>query len=87
MAGTRPVFYVSDGTGITAETIGHSLLTQFIGVDFDTRRIAFVDSLEKAHALCEQVEREICQHYPRAEVLVHADPVSAVPADLGGNTA
>ena len=23
----RPIFYVSDGTGITAETIGHSVLT------------------------------------------------------------
>jgi ferrous-iron efflux pump FieF len=34
-------------------------------------------SLEKAHALCEQVERAICQDYPRAEVLVHADPISA----------
>jgi hypothetical protein len=30
----RPVFYVSDGTGITAETIGHSLLTQFSGMRF-----------------------------------------------------
>ncbi len=29
MSTIRPVFYVSDGTGITAETIGHSLLTQF----------------------------------------------------------
>jgi len=28
MSQIRPVFYVSDGTGITAETIGHSLLTQ-----------------------------------------------------------
>ena len=31
ISSTRPVFYVSDGTGITAETIGHSLLTQFTG--------------------------------------------------------
>lgn len=44
----RPVFYISDGTGITAETIGHSLLTQFDGVAFETVRIAFVDSAEKA---------------------------------------
>ena len=29
---TRTVFFISDGTGITAETIGHSLLTQFNGV-------------------------------------------------------
>ena len=57
MAAARPVFYVSDGTGITAETIGHSLLTQFTGVVFDTRRIAFVDSTEKAGAAVEQIRR------------------------------
>jgi regulator of PEP synthase PpsR (kinase-PPPase family) len=55
MAGARPVFYVSDGTGITAETIGHSLLTQFNGVKFDTRRIAFVDSVEKAEAAVAEI--------------------------------
>lgn len=51
MEGVRQVFYISDGTGITAETIGHSLLTQFTGVEFATRRIAFVDSVEKADAV------------------------------------
>jgi [pyruvate, water dikinase]-phosphate phosphotransferase / [pyruvate, water dikinase] kinase len=52
MSGRRPVFYVSDGTGITAETIGHSVLTQFGGVAFDTQRIPFVDTPEKAlHAV------------------------------------
>jgi regulator of PEP synthase PpsR (kinase-PPPase family) len=46
----RAVFFISDGTGITAETIGHSLLTQFENVVFDTQRIPFVDDDEKAHA-------------------------------------
>ncbi|NBA97452.1 cation diffusion facilitator family transporter [Pseudomonas sp. R5(2019)] len=32
-------------------------------------------SLTLAHGLCEQVEAVIQQQYPRAEVLVHADPV------------
>src|SRR5687768_2722195 len=45
----RTVFFISDGTGITAETIGHSMLTQFDGVEFDTLRIPFVDNAEKAH--------------------------------------
>ena len=31
----RSVFFVSDGTAITAETLGHSLLAQFPNVDFD----------------------------------------------------
>ncbi len=46
----RTVFYVSDGTGVTAETLGHSVLTQFEGVRFKQQRIPFVDSDEKAHA-------------------------------------
>lgn len=51
----RSVFYVSDGTGITAETIGHSVLTQFEGVAFETFRIPFVDSAEKARAAAARV--------------------------------
>lgn len=45
----RTVFYVSDGTGVTAETLGHSVLTQFEGVRFKQQRIPFIDSPEKAH--------------------------------------
>lgn len=48
VTGARPVFYVSDGTGITAETIGHSLLTQFTETRFVSDRIPFVDSVERA---------------------------------------
>ncbi len=48
MSSPRPVFYVSDGTGITAETIGHSLLTQFSGTQFSTNRIPFVDNEARA---------------------------------------
>ncbi len=31
----RTVFFVSESTGITAETLGHSLLSQFDSVDFE----------------------------------------------------
>jgi regulator of PEP synthase PpsR (kinase-PPPase family) len=51
----RPVFYVSDGTGITAETMGHSLLTQFGGVRFLTDRMPFVDSPDKARAAVAEI--------------------------------
>jgi [pyruvate, water dikinase]-phosphate phosphotransferase / [pyruvate, water dikinase] kinase len=47
----RTVFFVSDGTGITAETFGHSVLTQF-ELRFREIRLPFVDTLDKAyHAL------------------------------------
>lgn len=58
MSTTRPVFYVSDGTGITAETVGHSLLTQFGGQRFHTSRIPFVDSVERAFEVAERIRAE-----------------------------
>lgn len=36
--------------------------------------------LSAAHALCDEVEAAIKAHYPRAEVLVHADPQEVVQA-------
>jgi [pyruvate, water dikinase]-phosphate phosphotransferase / [pyruvate, water dikinase] kinase len=44
----RTVFFVSDGTGITAETLGHSVLTQFEALRYRPQRIPFVDSADKA---------------------------------------
>jgi regulator of PEP synthase PpsR (kinase-PPPase family) len=44
----RTVFFVSDGTGITAETFGHSVLTQF-EMRFRQVRLPFIDTLDKAH--------------------------------------
>ncbi len=52
----RTIFYVSDGTGITAETIGHSVLTQFDTVAFDTFRLPFVDAEEKARAAAVRIK-------------------------------
>lgn len=54
--GTRAIFYVSDGTGITAETIGHSVLTQFEGVRFEQVRIPFVNDAEKARAAVARIQ-------------------------------
>ena len=51
----RTIFYLSDGTGITAETIGHSVLTQFDDVAFDTFRVPFIDDEEKAHGAAARI--------------------------------
>jgi [pyruvate, water dikinase]-phosphate phosphotransferase / [pyruvate, water dikinase] kinase len=47
MANVRTVFYVSDGTGITSETFGHSLLTQFESIRIREVRLPFIDSISK----------------------------------------
>ena len=44
----RTVFFVSDGTGITAETLGHSVLTQFEHLHYRPQRLPFIDSADKA---------------------------------------
>lgn len=44
----REVFIVSDGTAITAETLAHSILTQFPALSYHQTRIPFIDSVEKA---------------------------------------
>lgn len=55
----RQVYFLSNGTAITAETLGLSLLAQFPDHQFDTRTYPFIDSFEKAHAVSE----EIAQNY------------------------
>jgi regulator of PEP synthase PpsR (kinase-PPPase family) len=55
MAGQRTVFFISDRTGITAEMLGNSLLTQFEDFQFQRVTIPFVDTLEKVDEAVRQV--------------------------------
>ena len=58
MSQRRTVFFVSDGTGITAQMLGHSLLTQFENVEFDQVTLPFIDNADKALECLERIERE-----------------------------
>ncbi len=53
----RTVLFISDGTAITAETFGHSLLTQFQATEFRQIRLPFVDTREKARDAVELINR------------------------------
>ncbi len=54
----RKVFILSESTGITAEAIGHSLLSQFEGnVEFKTYYTPFINSVRKAEELVRQFDR------------------------------
>ena len=55
----RPVFIVSDGTAITAETLAHSVMTQFPDLVYDQQRIPFIDTPEKAHQGAKRIERTL----------------------------
>lgn len=53
----RTVFFVSDQTGVTAETMGHSLLTQFDGLEFRPVTLPFVSSVDKAQEAVRKINR------------------------------
>jgi regulator of PEP synthase PpsR (kinase-PPPase family) len=54
-AKSRTVFFISDRTGITAEALGGSLLSQFESVDFNKIHLSFIDTLDKAHTAAEKI--------------------------------
>jgi len=54
----RTVFFVSDGTGITAQMLGNSLLTQFEGLDFEQVTLPFINALDKAEDCRARIEAE-----------------------------
>lgn len=86
MTSTRPVFYVSDGTGITAETIGHSLLTQFTDTRFVTDRISFVDGPERAREAAGRI-RAVGETHGVRPIVINScvDPaLSEILAESGG---
>jgi [pyruvate, water dikinase]-phosphate phosphotransferase / [pyruvate, water dikinase] kinase len=55
MPNRRSVFFVSDRTGITAEALGNSLLTQFDTFEFKKTTIPFIDSMEAAERAVAQI--------------------------------
>lgn len=44
----RTVFFISDGTGITAEALGDSLLAQFEEIEFEKITLPYINTQEKA---------------------------------------
>lgn len=51
----RTVFFVSDGTGITAETLGATVLTQFADVEFKKTTLPFINTPERARSAVDYI--------------------------------
>lgn len=52
----RSIFYLSDRTGITAESLGSTLLTQFDESEFRQSTLPFINTPEKARNAAEYIE-------------------------------
>ena len=57
MTSKRTAFFVSDGTGITSEALGMSLLTRFENLRFEKVTLPYVDSIEKAEDTVEKINK------------------------------
>jgi regulator of PEP synthase PpsR (kinase-PPPase family) len=57
----RQVLMLSDGTGITAEALGNSLITQFEGIEFDKVTIPYIDSIEKAEGVVRLINESFAE--------------------------
>jgi regulator of PEP synthase PpsR (kinase-PPPase family) len=55
MPNIRTAYFVSDRTGITAEMLGHSLITQFEGIEFKRVTLPFVDTPDKAMQVADRI--------------------------------
>ena len=52
------VYFVSDGTGLSTEQLGKSVLIQFPDIDFQYKTIPFVNTVKKAQALVKIIKQE-----------------------------
>jgi hypothetical protein len=51
----RAVFFISDSTGITAETLGSALLSNFPALEFERRTLPFVDNPDRAREIVRDI--------------------------------
>ena len=52
----RTVFFVSDQTGVTAETMGHSLLTQFDRAEYQSITLPFIATVSQATEVVQRID-------------------------------
>lgn len=53
----RKAFIISDRTGVTAQALGNSLLSQFPDVDFEVETFTFIDKADKAERAKQQINQ------------------------------
>ena len=89
---SRVAYFVSDSTGITAETLGSALLANFPGVMFQRHTIPFVDTVVGARNVVRDIQRSasdgsepvVFATVKSADILLEFETSGAVVIDLLG---
>ncbi|QSP93473.1 kinase/pyrophosphorylase [Marinobacter salinisoli] len=53
----RTAFFISDGTGLTAEALGHSLLAQFEKIEFERVTVPYIADEDKARDMVKRINK------------------------------
>ena len=79
-------FFISDSTGITAETLGKALLSQFPKIKFEKIMIPYINSKEKAREVAAQINKSCRKNQTKALVFsTLAKPeIRSILADCDG---
>jgi regulator of PEP synthase PpsR (kinase-PPPase family) len=82
----RTVYFLSDQTGVTAETLGHSLLTQFETKHFRQVTLPFIDTEDKANAAVQKINAAAASEINRPIVFstLVQDKVRAIVREAEG---
>ncbi len=75
-----PVFFLSDSTGISAETMGNALLIQFPDLSFERTLIPFISTVEMAREVVAQLDEAM--EGPVAPLVFSTAAVDEVRAEL-----
>ena len=51
------VLFISDGTGLTAEVLGETLLTQFTEIEFKRTILSYVSTIDEAHRAVDEIKK------------------------------
>lgn len=82
----RTIFFLSDQTGVTAETLGHSLLTQFDSQKFRQVTLPFIDSEDKAREAVAKINKAAAKSAARPVVFstLVQDEIRAIVRKVDG---
>ena len=78
----RSAFFVSDRTGITAEMLGHSLVTQFDSLKLKETTLPFIDNLDKAREAVAKINATAVADGVRP-IIISTLANTAIAAEIG----
>ncbi len=82
----RIVYFLSDQTGVTAETLGHSLITQYNSRNFRQVTLPFIDTRDKAEEAVARINESVSDDSLRPIIFstLVKDDIRAIVSEANG---